>query len=58
MKEALSQDNKFLMIFIEQKIIVKKLGLSYKKINCYLNGCMLYYKDGEKMTQCKFRHSP
>ena len=41
-----------------KKKIVKKLGLGYRKIDCLLNRCMLYYKDDEEMTQCKFCHSP
>ena len=33
---------------------VKELGLDYKSIHCYRNGCMSYYKQDEQLTSCKF----
>ena len=33
---------------------VKELGLDYKSIHCCCNGCMLYYKQDELLTSCKF----
>ena len=38
----------------QTKKLVSKLGLSYKKIDCCENGCMLYYKSDDSATQCKF----
>ena len=38
----------------ETKKLVSKLGLGHKKIDCCLNGCMLYYKDDEGERHCKF----
>jgi len=33
---------------------VKELRLDYKNIHCCRNGCMLYYKQDEHLTSCKF----
>ncbi|XP_028790871.1 uncharacterized protein LOC114746759 [Neltuma alba] len=38
----------------QTKKLVSKLGLDYKKIDCCVNGCMLYYKADDSATQCKF----
>ena len=39
--------------FYQAKRLVSKLGLNEVKIDCYLNGCMLYYKDDAALTHCK-----
>ena len=36
------------------KKIVSRLGLTSKKIDCCVNGCMLYYKDDKNLNECKF----
>ena len=42
----------------EMKKLVSKLGLGHKKIDCCLNGCMLYYKDDMGERHCKFCGAP
>ena len=38
----------------DTKRLVSKLGLKAKRIDCCVNGCMLYYKNDEALTKCKF----
>ncbi|KAI5407283.1 hypothetical protein KIW84_053510 [Lathyrus oleraceus] len=38
--------------------LVSKLGLKVEKIDCCKNGCMLYYKDDSKLSECKFCNAP
>ena len=38
--------------FYQVKRLVSKLGLNEVKIKCYLNGCILYYKDNAALTHC------
>ncbi|XP_028774325.1 uncharacterized protein LOC114731348 [Neltuma alba] len=38
----------------QTKKLVSKLSLDYRKIDCCVNGCMLYYKADDSATQCKF----
>ncbi|XP_004513291.1 uncharacterized protein [Cicer arietinum] len=38
--------------------LVSKLGLKVEKIDCCKKGCMLYYKDDNKLSECKICHSP
>jgi hypothetical protein len=38
--------------------LVSKLGLKVEKIDCCKNGCMLYYKDDNKLSECKFCYAP
>jgi len=39
--------------------LVSKLGLSAIKIDCCIDGCMLFYSDEDKqLTECKFCHKP
>ncbi|CAJ2636394.1 unnamed protein product, partial [Trifolium pratense] len=38
--------------------LVSKLGLKVEKIDCCKNGCMLYYKDDSKLSECKFCYAP
>ncbi|KAL3849955.1 hypothetical protein ACJIZ3_011837 [Penstemon smallii] len=40
--------------FYKAKKLVAKLGLSSTKIDCCENGCMLYYKEDQHLTKCKF----
>ena len=35
-------------------MLISKLALNEVKIDYYLNGCMLYYKDNVILTYCKF----
>ncbi|CAK8571161.1 unnamed protein product [Lathyrus sativus] len=37
---------------------VPQKGLKVKKIDCCKNGCMLYYKDDSKLSECKFCNAP
>ncbi|XP_028753509.1 uncharacterized protein LOC114713090 [Neltuma alba] len=54
MKRTQPKDNHMLTDLYQTKKLVSKLGLSYKKIDCCVNGCMLYYKHNDSATQCKF----
>ena len=36
----------------KKKKKVQKLGLGRKKIDCYLNGCILYFKDDINERKC------
>ncbi|XP_073221455.1 uncharacterized protein [Cicer arietinum] len=38
--------------------LVSKLGLKVEKIDCCKKGCMIYYKDDNKLSECKICHSP
>jgi len=44
--------------FYQAKKLVSKLGLNSQKIDCCVNGCMLYYKDTVADRECKFCHNP
>jgi hypothetical protein len=33
--------------------LVSKLGLKARKIDCCVNGCMLYYKEDSTLTECR-----
>ena len=58
MSEICPQPNSVPKDFYQAKKLVSKLGLNSKKIDCCLNGCMLYYKYDADLTQCKFCESP
>jgi len=58
MREIVPPDNRVPLDFYRTKKLVSKLGLGYVKIDCCINGCMLYYKDDENETECKFCGSP
>ena len=45
MKKIMPKENLMPSNFYITKRMVSKLGLGYQKIDCYINGCMLYYKD-------------
>jgi len=39
--------------------LVSKLGLSAIKIDCCIDGCMLFYSyEDKQLTECKFCHKP
>ncbi|KAF3636948.1 hypothetical protein FXO37_25180 [Capsicum annuum] len=40
--------------FYQAKKLVSKLGLSYNKIHCCINGYMLFYKNDAELENCKF----
>ena len=40
--------------FYQAKKLVSKLGLSYNRIHCCMNGCMLFYKNDAELDNCKF----
>ena len=40
--------------FYQAKKLVSKLGLSYNRIHCCINGCMLFYKNDVELENCKF----
>ena len=44
--------------FYQAKILVSKFGLNEMKIDCYLNGCIIYYKHDAALTHCKFCGEP
>ena len=49
--------------YYEAKKLVSKLGLEYKKINCCVNGSMLFYdnnngKNDSSLLQCKYCGQP
>ncbi|XP_015960485.1 uncharacterized protein LOC107484411 [Arachis duranensis] len=59
MKEVMPKDNLLVSNFYEAKKLVSKLGMKSNKIDCCINGCMLYYKENDiPRKECKFCHSP
>ena len=54
MKETLPADNTIPQDFYRTKKLVSKLGLTAEKIDCCINGCMLYYGEQSEDKQCKF----
>ena len=55
MRKTLPPDNLILEDYYRAKKIVSKLGLTAKKIDCYANGCMLFYtKEWKALQECKF----
>jgi len=44
--------------FYEAKKLVSKLGLTSMKIDCCINGCMIYYTNDAELTECKFCGHP
>ncbi|WMV09922.1 hypothetical protein MTR67_003307 [Solanum verrucosum] len=39
---------------VAAKRLVSKLGLTYDRIHCCVNGCMLFYKTNSELENCKF----
>ena len=58
MSEISSQPEFITKDFYQAKRLVSKLGLNEVKIDCCLNGCMLYYKDDATLTHCNFCGEP
>ena len=42
----------------DAKRLVSKLGLEAKRIDCCVDGCMLYYNNDGTLTKCKFCNKP
>ena len=42
----------------DAKRLVSKLGLEAKRIDCCVDGCMLYYKIDGALNECKFCNKP
>ena len=42
----------------DAKRLVLKLGLEAKRIDCCVDGCMLYYNNDGVLTECKFCNKP
>jgi len=40
--------------FYQAKRLVSKLGLTYDRIHCCVNDCMLFYKTDSELENCKF----
>ena len=57
MKEIMPRENLMLSNFYRTKMMVSNLGLGYQNIDCYINGCMLYYKDNVDKQQCTLCHA-
>ncbi|XP_059294442.1 uncharacterized protein LOC132047411 [Lycium ferocissimum] len=58
MKDTSHPDNKIPRDYYQAKKLVSGLGLTSQKIDCCVNGCMLYYKADKDMTECKFCKEP
>ncbi|XP_038693762.1 uncharacterized protein LOC119991488 [Tripterygium wilfordii] len=58
MKETNPLDNCIPSNFYQAKKLVSKLGLISQKIDCCVNGCLLYFKDNINLRECKFCGSP
>ena len=55
MRETFPPDNLVLKDYYRVKKIVSKLGLTAKKIDCYVNCCMLFYTEECKtLKECTF----
>ena len=58
MSEISSQPEIITKDLYQANRLVSKLGLNEVKIDCCLNGCMLYYKNNAALTHCKFCREP
>ncbi|GJU10790.1 hypothetical protein Tco_1133186 [Tanacetum coccineum] len=59
LEDALPSDSKLVGSFYETKKFASDLGLPCKKIDCFINGCMLYWGEEDKdMLICKFCEHP
>jgi len=59
LKETHPKDNFIPEDYYRTLKLVSKLGLYARKINCCVDGCMLFYSDEDKqLTECKFCHKP
>jgi len=57
MKEACPSKNSMPSKFSDAKLL-RKLGLTFVKIDCCINCYMLYYKEYVHLQQCKFCDAP
>lgn len=57
-KDALPPNNKLVSNFYETKKYAADLGLPCEKIQCCINGCMLYWREDNDKTTCKFCDHP
>ncbi|KAK1397248.1 hypothetical protein POM88_007111 [Heracleum sosnowskyi] len=53
-KGILPPDNKFFDSFYHTKKYMEDLGLPSEKIDCCVNGCMIYWGEDINMESCKF----
>ncbi|XP_065874236.1 uncharacterized protein [Euphorbia lathyris] len=51
--EALPSGNKMAKNFYETKKLIQGLGLPVEKIDCCVQGCMLFWKDDNDLLTCK-----
>lgn len=58
MKDTSYPDNKIPPDHYRAKKLVSGLGLTSQKIDCCVNGCMLYYKADQEIIECKFCKEP
>ncbi|PKU71582.1 hypothetical protein MA16_Dca004424 [Dendrobium catenatum] len=58
MKETNPADNLIPSDLYRTKKLVSKLGLTATKIDCCINGCMLYYKDDAAKVICRTCNAP
>ncbi|PKU84169.1 hypothetical protein MA16_Dca002681 [Dendrobium catenatum] len=58
MKETNPADNLIPSNLYRMKKLVSKLGLTTTKIDCCINGCMLYYKDDAAKVYCCTCNAP
>jgi predicted amino acid-binding ACT domain protein len=58
MKEGMPKDNLLVPNNYKAKKLVSKLGMGSEKIDCCIEGCMLYYKDDLLLKECRFCHAP
>ncbi|XP_058729647.1 uncharacterized protein LOC131601773 isoform X2 [Vicia villosa] len=59
MKETNPPNNCVPQDYYRAKKIVSKLGLTAEKIDCCVNGCMLFYTDEcKQLKECKFCNAP
>ena len=54
MKETHPLDNVITQDFYKTKKLISKLDLTAQKIDCCINGCILYYVENKKDKECKF----
>ncbi|XP_025670335.1 uncharacterized protein [Arachis hypogaea] len=53
-REMQTTPNEIPANYYEAKKIVSQLGFKEVKIDCCVNGCMIYYKEDKDLRQCKF----
>ena len=54
MKEACPSNKYVSTKFSDAEKLARKLGLTFIKIDCCINYCILYYKDDVNLQYCKF----